>query len=66
MKWRRKGGSKGVQMTTKAEQTTTVVLGLMRFSVLLHYYYDIYLLETKGQQGRRLLPTYVVHQPNLA
>ena len=29
----------------------------------LHYYYNIYLIKTKGQQSRRLLPTHPSLQP---
>ena len=38
--------------STKEEQTATLLLDLTRLSVWLHYYYNIYLIETKGKQGR--------------
>ena len=49
---------KGAQMNTKEEQTATVLLDLTRLSMWLHYYYNIYLIEIKGQQSGRLLPTH--------
>ena len=33
---------------TKEEQTATALLDLTRLSVWLHYYYNIYLIKTKG------------------
>ena len=57
---------KRVQTSTKEEQTVTVLLDLTRLSMLLHYYYNISLIETKGQQNERLLPTHPSLQPELA
>ena len=56
---RKEGGRvyKGVQRTKK-ELTATVLLDLTRLCVWQHYYYNIYLIETKGQQSGRLLPTH--------
>ena len=51
-----------IRRSTKEEQTATVLLDLTR----LHYYYNIYLIETKGQQSGRLLPTHPSLQPKLA
>ena len=38
-----------VRRSTKEEQTLIVLLDLTRLSVWLHYYYNIYLIEKKGQ-----------------
>ena len=50
--------------STKEKQTATVLLNLTRLFVWLHYYH-IYLIETKGQQSGRLLPTHSSLQPKL-
>ena len=39
--------SRGVQRSTKEEQTATVLLDLTRLSVWLHYYYNIYMIDKK-------------------
>ena len=57
---------KEVQRNTKEEQTATVLLDLTKMSVWLHYYYNIYLTETKGHQSGRLLPIHPSLQPKLA
>ena len=61
-----KGGqeeeNKGVQRKNRQQQ----FIGPTRLSAWLHNYYDIYLIETKGQQRRRLLPTHPSLQPKLA
>ena len=64
--WKKRGknggklGRVGVQRSTKENQTATVYWTLTRLSVWLHYYYDIYLIETKGQKSGKLLP---IHLP---
>ena len=59
---KRRIGDGGVQRSTKEEQTSTVLLNLTR----LHYYYNIYLIETLGQQSGRLLNTHHSLQSKLA
>ena len=49
---------KGVQRNVKEEQTATTLLDITRLSMWLHCYYDIYLIEKKGQQSVRILPTH--------
>ena len=59
----------GLQRSTKnakEEQTATVLLDQTRLSFLLHYYYDIYLIETKVQQNGRLLYIHPSLQQKLA
>ena len=41
------------QRNTKEEQTSAVLLDLTKLSEWLHYYYNIYLIDTKGQQSGR-------------
>ena len=36
----------------KEKQTSTVLLDLTRLSVWQYYYFNIYLIEAKGQQSR--------------
>ena len=69
---RRGGGRVGVQNSTKEykriqkKKTATVLLNLTKLSVWLHFYCNIYLIETRGQQSGRLLPTHPSLQPKMA
>ena len=59
-------GVKRIQRCINEEQTATVLLNLPRMCVWLHYYYNIYLIETKEQQSGRVLPSHPSLQPKLA
>ena len=63
---RRRRNSTKYTWSTKEEQKTTVLQDLTRLFLWLQYYYNIYLIETKGQQGERLLPTHSFLQLKLA